>query len=429
MVRMPHWPHPIWNKHVTLGLERLKLVLQQLGNPQNKMPKVIHFAGTNGKGSTLSFVRFILEKMGKKVNVYTSPHLIRFNERIIIEGKEIEDHYLFEVMEQARQVQESLNIDLTFFEGSTIGAFLAFANSRANYTLIETGMGGRLDATNTIENKILTVITPISLDHTDFLGNSLQSIAIEKAEILRTGVPCIVSQQYEEVMEILFQKAQAISTDTFCFEYDYGIEKIDSNYQFISENYCFDFPPPSLSGEHQIINAGTAIATVIKLPEEIISTTSIQEGIASTKWIGRLQQIKTGKLANILPSKEWELWIDGAHNEAGAHILSLWLENTNKPVYIIGGLTKGRDINKFFSFFKLKNVKQIAAMYIENEPSSYPSLFLSEKLKHLGFDSFPTNSVEEALKLITQKEPGIILACGSLYLAGQILQTNFGTNY
>jgi dihydrofolate synthase/folylpolyglutamate synthase len=428
MVRMPHWPQPVWNKHLTLGLERLKIVLQSLDNPQNKMPNVIHFAGTNGKGSTISFVRFILEQMGKKVNVYTSPHLIRFNERMVIENKEIEDGYLFELMEQARIAHEAQNIDLTFFEGSSIGAFLAFANSNADYTLIETGMGGRFDATNTIENKILTVITPISLDHTDFLGNSLTLITKEKAEILRAEVPCIISQQYEEVLEELFNKVNLLQTNSFCFEYDYGIQYLENQYLFSSKNFSITFPQPALQGEHQIINAATAVATVINLPEKVTEN-HIRQGLASTKWIGRLQRLTTGSLANLLPNDKWQLWIDGAHNEAGAHILSLWVQNTKQPVYIIGGLTKGRDIIKFFSFFKLENVKLIAATYIENEPSSYNSEFLCSKLQELGFTSFYANSIEEIIKTIVHKEPGIILACGSLYLAGQVLQSNFGINY
>lgn len=421
MVFMPHWPKIIGKSPINLGLDRVEQVLQRLGNPQDKLPPVIHVAGTNGKGSTIAFLRSILQKAGYKVHCYTSPHLINFNERITISNNEISDMYLKQVMETCRLAADE--IPVTFFEGTTIGAFYAFSQVNADVVLLETGLGGRLDATNVVKKPAATIITTISLDHTEYLGPTIELIAGEKAGIIKKDTPCIISLQTESVFNVLENYCHKKNAPMCAFEYDWIVEKEPNNIIFKSPEYEVSFPYPNLVGEHQIINCANAIATIKQIPEFDITDKNIADGITNAKWAARLQKIEESndeKLSN----KGYEIWLDGAHNDAAAFALANYAKQwTKKPLYLIVGMTKGRDVTSFLKYFE-EIADFVCAVNIKTEPSAYNSEYIYDKAKEIGFYSQAFNSVNEALQFIkkdTKSQYGIILCCGSLYLASDIM--------
>lgn len=426
MVKMPHWPIPLGNKPIDLDLSRIKLLLENLGNPHKRLPPVIHVAGTNGKGSTTAFLKAIFQAAGYKVHTYNSPHLVNFNERIGICGTNISDDFLYEVTEECRIASEKLNLKPTFFEGTTAAAFLAFSRVPADILILEVGLGGRLDATNVIDNPLMSIITSISFDHTEFLGNSLTTIAYEKAGIIKPNCPCIISAQFAEAMAPLIHTAEENNSTNFAYEYDWIVEPLDREnfiYKFQGQDYIF--PRPNLIGDHQLVNAGNAITAALNVKGFNISPDHITKGITHTIWPARLQKLIDGNIKSKLPSN-WEIWVDGAHNEAGAHVLSVWLENQEEmPTYMIFGMTKGRDCQNFLSSFQGK-VKHIAGVLIEAEPSSYRGEFIRDEAVKAGFSASAHDSIDEALIYVTKQETSRtrILVCGSLYLAGDILNQN-----
>jgi dihydrofolate synthase/folylpolyglutamate synthase len=425
MVNMPHWPLPIWHNNINYELSKIYQLLKTLGNPHLKLPPVIHITGTNGKGSTLAFCRAILEEQGLKVHCYTSPHLLRFNERIVVANSEINDSLIYEYLERTRIAAESSNIEVTFFEGVTAAAFLAFSEIKADIALIEVGMGGRLDATNVVIPE-LTVITPVSLDHTIYLGEKLYQIALEKAGIMKKNASCVISLQTDEAFNIFELKAKELEVNLIAYEYDYVIEKTKDGFIFKSNQKTLSLPKPNLIGDHQYINASTAIAAVINLKSFNISDEAIIRGITSTKWLARLQQITRGRLFNLL-SKNEEIWIDGAHNEAGAQVLSLWIDQQiDQDIYLIVGITKGRDIEAFLRYF-LGKVKLVVGILVESEASSYKAVQISDAAKIMGFDTIAAASIEDAIVIIqnySKHQKSKIIFCGSLYLAGDALSFN-----
>lgn len=417
MIKMPHWPIPLGRKPIELGLERIKLLLAELGNPQDKLPPVIHITGTNGKGSTTAFTRSIFEAAGYKVHSYTSPHLVCFNERINILGCNIEDNFLYEINEECRIAAEKLKLELTFFEGTTAAAFLAFSRVPADLLLLEVGMGGRLDATNVIERPAMSIITSISLDHVDFLGDDLIKIAYEKAGIIKQDCPCVISQQYKEVAEFIHKITWQRNSPCFSFEYDWMIEPG----LYRSKKRTIEIGELSLAGVHQYLNAGNAITAAIHLKQFNISDEHIVKGLSSAVWPARLQRLKEGSFK--LP-KDWQMWVDGAHNEAGAHVISVWLEDQETmPTYMIFGMTKGRDCQAFLASFVGK-IDHLFGVLIESEPSSYNGEFVSNEAKKAGINATSCESIEDAIRKIVsmEKSPARILVCGSLYLAGEVLE-------
>ncbi len=425
MGKMPHWPVPLWYKPIDLGLERIKTLLEALGSPHKHLPPVVHIAGTNGKGSTLAFLRAFLEAAGYRVHCYTSPHLVRFNERIHVAGHEIADDYLYEILEECRVANEQLGLPTTFFEGTTAAAFLAFARNPADITLLETGLGGRLDATNVVEDPLLTIITSISMDHMQFLGDSIAEIAREKAGIMKTGVPCVVSMQQEEASDVFEAQAALLQLPLIQYGYDWGIHKTATGMTFVAENTEIALPAPALVGDHQYMNAGTAIAAARALTGFTITDTHLAQGLQAAKWPARLQHLSEGRLAGLLP-KGWELWVDGAHNEAGGHVLSLWAEaQQDRPLFLISGMTKGRDSAKFFESLR-PYTQFVCGVLVEAEPSSHPADTITQAARSIGIkaESFP--SLEEALSFLSQlsEVPARILICGSLYLAGSVIEEN-----
>lgn len=422
---MPHWPKVIGSKPIYYDLERITELMARLGNPQNKLPPVIHVAGTNGKGSTIAFMRAILEAAGLKVHVYTSPHLLHFNERIVLAGTEISNDDLTQLMEECRIAAGDMMI--TFFEGTTAGAFLAFSRIKADVVLLETGMGGRLDATNIIEKPAATVITPISIDHTEYLGPTISTIAREKAGIMRKDVTCISSLQTEEADNVLQEEAAKTGADLFAFGYDWVVEKTDSGMSFSSKKHEIpDLPSPALFGDHQVINAGTAIATILSLKNFKIDNNTIKQGLVNAKWAARMQHITKGKLTTLLP-EGYEIWIDGAHNESGAQILSCALNDMEpKPTFLICGFTKGRNPTSFFQYLKGQE-EHICSVLIQTEQSAQNADSIAKELNNSGFKASPFESIEQALSFIAEYNKGRegrVVFCGSLYLASDAMTLN-----
>jgi dihydrofolate synthase/folylpolyglutamate synthase len=425
MIKMPHWPIPLWYKPIDLGLDRITLLLNKLGNPHQILPPIIHVAGTNGKGSTIAFLKTFFEQAGFKVHRYTSPHLITFNERINIAGVDISDDYAYEILEECRLATEELNIPITFFEGMTAAAFLAFTRNYADIVLLETGLGGRLDATNVIDQPLLSVITPISFDHMEYLGPTLATIAGEKAGIIKPNSPCVVSAQPDEAFARIEQYAAKVSAPIFAYEYDFGVKKAESEMIYVSQSQELHLPFPSLPGDHQFINAATAIACIELIKDKFyIREDAIARGLVSATWPARLQRLKEGNLVDLLPANA-KLWIDGAHNEAGGEVLSLWVEDSIEPTYLIAGMTKGRDSKKFFKYFASK-VKHVYGVLVEAEPSSHKPEYIVSAAQAVGIEASVADSIEEAIhNIITIATPPFkILICGSLYLAGMALEKN-----
>ncbi len=430
MVKMPHWPIPMGDKPIDLDLSRIKTLLHAFENPQNKLPPVIHVAGTNGKGSTTAFLRAIFEAAGYKVHLYNSPHLVKFNERITLASEEITDDFLYEVTEECRLAAEKINLQPTFFEATTAAAFLAFSKVKADVLILEVGMGGRLDATNVIDNPVMSIITSISMDHVEFLGDSLEKIAFEKAGIIKFNCPCVISQQYPEVLEMLFKVAESKNSNSYVYEYDWMVSKtLDKTILYESQQTTLHLPAPNLQGDHQYINAGNAIAAILNLKQFKISDEQIATGLIKAFWPARLQKLTDGALVKLLPSS-WQIWVDGAHNEAGAHVLSIWLSDQPiMPTYLLFGMTKGRDCQIFLENF-VDKVKHVVGISIEAEPSSYSGEFVKNEAVKMDIPASTCASIEEALIAIVkmESEPARIIVCGSLYLAGDLLFKNQGLN-
>lgn len=427
MVWMPHWPYVLEKSSIKLGLERINKLLDVLGNPQDKIPPVIHIGGTNGKGSTTAFIKAILEEAGLKVHVYTSPHLKQFNERIQIAGEQISDDYLYSILEECRIIAEKNDITPSFFEGITAAAFVAFSRNPADITIVEVGMGGRLDATNVFKKPLLTILTPISYDHMTSLGNTLTQISSEKVPILKPGCPSVISAQTDEVHRVIENYADKFKVPLFRYEYDYGIEpESDGSFYYLAENDKIHFPEPGLKGLHQYLNASAAIAAVKLLKGIEITNQMISRGLQKAYWPGRLQKIAAGNLYKLLPSNS-EVFLDGAHNESGAQVLFTWLSlQPQMKTYMIFGLTHNRKPNDFLKYFKSSKLK-IICTNVHSEPCSYRGKDLQSMVAEYGFeDTLSANNVEEALEKIASEnsEPVRVIVCGSLFLVADFLISN-----
>ncbi len=409
---MPHWPKPVGLLQNETSIIRMQEILQRLGNPHKKLPPVIHVAGTNGKGSTIAFMRAILEAAGKKVHAYTTPHLVEFNERILLAGKNISDEFLFEIMEEVRLAAEGLR--LGFYESTTAGAFLAFSRVPADFLLLETGLGGRLDATNAIENPLITILTTIEMDHTDFLGSDVRLIAGEKVHIVKSGSTCISSLQHDVVNDVIENWCAKQGVKHLAFGADFGIELIDDGFSYLSEKNTFNLPHPALLGNHQYINAATAIAAMLELD---ITPEPISTGITSGYWPSRMERI----IQPYVP-EGWEFWLDGAHNPSGAFAIANYIEEywADKPSYLIFCTTRGREVKPFLANF-LEKVRHLCLVKINFEPNSYGAEDMLPAAEELGFSVSTHDHLKEAISFLAQKnEPGRILACGSLFMRGDI---------
>lgn len=425
MAKMPHWPIPHGFKDIKLGLNRVRDILARIDNPHKHLPPIVHIAGTNGKGSTLSYLKTILELAGYKVHTYTSPHLMRFNERIKLSGREIEDDMLYSLCEEVRL--KTLDLDSTFFEATTAIAFLAMSRVPADIVLLEVGMGGRLDATNVVENTLASVITPIDFDHMEYLGHTLHNIAIEKAGIMKPNTPVVISWQYEESLFALMERSTSCGALPYICEKDWNFKKTNYGFDFFDKDHIFQMPHPSLYGPHQVLNAATSLAVLQVLEDFNITMDNIRQGLISTQWPARMERITSGKLYSMLP-KNSELWVDGAHNVAGARMIVETLKMMPpKKLIMINGRTKDRDIKGFLNCFT-EITKEVFCIPIHSEPKSENPKEIALCAESLGFETHVLDSIYEAIKAIIEKYRGQdirIIACGSLYLAGDILEANY----
>jgi len=412
--------HP---KIIDLTLDRVWRLLVACGNPQNALPPVVHIAGTNGKGSTQAMIRAGLEAAGKSVHAYTSPHLARFHERIRVRGELISEPDLAALLAEC----EDLNggIPITFFEITTVAAMLAFARSPADMVLLEVGLGGRLDATNIVERPALTVITPVSIDHQQYLGTTLGEIAGEKAGILKPGVPCIVGQQSGEALEVIQDKADRIGAPLLIHGQDWIVRTEHGRVVYEDDRGLLDLDPPVLTGAHQIHNAGVAIAALRLLG---IDDLACQRALRDVHWPARMQQLAAGPLVEQLP-KGVELWLDGGHNaaagEAIAAILDDWHGQGKTGVSVIAGMLETKSAADFLRPIGPR-ISGMRTVVIPASDASFEAGALSEIAQGLGIASSPSPSVDAALAslLETITAPNRILICGSLYLAGHVLKTN-----
>lgn len=424
MIRMPHWPVPPWQKNIKTDLEPFSKLLHALGNPHLRLPPVIHIAGTNGKGSSVAMLKSIFEAANYKVHTYTSPHLIEVNERIILRGEKISDDYLFEVLERTRLAAASINYFPHFFEGMTAAAFLAFSEIEADILLLETGIGGRLDVTNVVPSPYLTLITPISYDHMDYLGHTLSLIAKEKAGIIKPNVPCVISCQVDEVYNVLLNKCKELQAPAFCYEYNFGLKKTSNGFIYLSNSNNIEFPSPSLLGDHQLINAASVIAGTFLLNSHVkISLQQINQGLLNTIWPARIQKIDPQICARLFSSNT-NIWLDGAHNNSGAQVLAEWAKNNLlSPIYLILGMTKKRNIREFCKAFK-NIITQGYGVKVVSEASSYSGEEIAQEASQIGLHFSSSDSLGEAISIISSSsnEPANIIICGSLYLAADLFK-------
>ena len=412
--------HP---KVIDLSLDRISRLLKLLGNPQKSLPPVIHIAGTNGKGSTLAFIRAIAEAAGLSVHAYTSPHLLKFNERIRINGEIISNQKLLKLMTEVECING--NAPITFFEITTAIALVAFSRSPSDLVLLETGLGGRLDATNVIPRPTVTALTPISHDHEGFLGNDIEGIAREKAGIIKQGTACVTSKQEPLVIEIIKDTAENKNAPISIEDKDWWVAVKGDKLSVMSPEGQINPPLPNLIGPHQIQNAGLAIVTLAELGDKRINRQAVSAGIKNADWPARMQRLTQGPLCRQLP-KNWELWLDGGHNPAAGKAISATLKNlTDGPIHFIIGLINTKSPANFLAPLR-KHSKSLTAVKIVGSGSSFSADEIYMVAQTIGFQAHKANSVSEAIKEIIsiEKSPSKILICGSLYLAGNILKEN-----
>lgn len=412
--------HP---KLMDLSLDRVKRLLAQLGDPQNQLPPVAHVAGTNGKGSTIAYLRAIMEASGRRCHVYTSPHLVHFHERIRLAGRQIGEDELVDVLEECERVNAGQPI--TFFEITTCAAFLAFARVPAEIVLLETGMGGRLDTTNVVDRPAVTAVTPISMDHMDHLGNTLGAIAREKAGIFRAGVPAIIAPQPPEADAMLEAESVRIGAMQHRAGQEWHAEATDGGMRFRGSRFAIDLPRPALYGAHQIINAGTAIACLEKLDALPVSAEHIAQGLRNVEWPARLQRLKRGPLVEQLPPG-WELWLDGGHNAGCGEVLAEVAKGwRDKKLHLIYGMLNTKEPRGFLEPLA-PLVAGLKAVTIPGAQASLPAEQSAENARACGIKAEAAPGLAAALDSIIAEEsrPARVLICGSLYLAGIVLSEN-----
>jgi dihydrofolate synthase / folylpolyglutamate synthase len=419
--------HP---KKIDLSLGRVERLLKDLGSPQDRLPPVIHVAGTNGKGSSIAFMRAILEAAGKTAHVYTSPHLVRFHERIRLGhkggGRLVEDSELAETLALCEKVNDGAPI--TFFEVTTAAAFVLFNRHPADYLLLEVGLGGRVDATNVIPRPAATLITPVSMDHPEFLGNSVAEIAGEKAGILKHGVPAVLGFQQPDALAILEAQAAKVGAPLQIAGQDFHVREEHGRLIYEDETGLIDLPLPKLAGRHQHQNAAGAIAT-LRLVEPTLSPHALEVGLATAEWPARLQRLSKGNLVALAPAGS-EVWLDGAHNEDGARVLSQAMadreEKAPRPLVVVTGTLATKDTAAFLRAFK-GLAQEVLAVPVHGEHAARTPGDIAALANAAGLPAVACESVESALRFLTARKwavPPRVLIAGSLYLAGEVLRLN-----
>ena len=407
--------HP---KIIDLTLARVERLLAALGHPERALPPVIHIAGTNGKGSTQAMIRAGLEAGGDKVHAYTSPHLARFHERIRLAGELISEPALTALLDECVRVNGP--DEITFFEITTCAAFLAFARTPADSTLLEVGLGGRLDATNVVEKPRLTIITPVSIDHQQYLGETLAEIAGEKAGIIKRGVPVIVGPQLPDGLAVIEAKAARLGAPVLAFGQHWNAWEERGRLIYQDENGLLDLPLPNLPGPHQIQNAGAAIAALRALGRD---EAACEAAVTRAEWPARMQRLRHGPLVDAAP--QVELWLDGGHNPAGGEAVAATLARMpERETHLICGMLNTKDVTGYMRPLA-PYVTRLHAVSIPGEKNTLPALATRDAACAVGIDAVTAGSVAEALTGIAASSPEArVLICGSLYLAGTVLREN-----
>ena len=406
--------HP---KIIDLTLDRVWRLLAALDNPQDKLPPVIHIAGTNGKGSTQAMIRAGLEGWGKSVHAYTSPHLARFHERIRLAGDLITEDHLTQVLDECYSANGDESI--TYFEITTVAGLLAFSRRSADYTLLEVGLGGRLDATNVITPQV-SVITPISIDHEQFLGNTLAKIAGEKAGIIKRGVPVVVGPQPDEAMEVIEDTAMRLGAPVIAYGQHWHVHEERGRLVYQDERGLLDLPLPNLMGAHQIQNAGAALAVLRHLGAD---EAACEAAVVGAQWPARMQRLKTGPLVEIAGAAE--LWLDGGHNAAaGIALADVLAKLPKRPTHLICGMLNTKDVTGYLRPLAAE-AASLTAVSIPGEAATLSAEETEAAAKSVDLQAYTAENVTEALKAILARDPSSrVLICGSLYLAGAILREN-----
>ena len=407
--------HP---KVIDLTLDRVHRLLAALDHPERRLPPVIHLAGTNGKGSTQAMIRAGLEAGGDAVHAYTSPHLARFHERIRLAGELISEPALTALLDECVAANGADTI--TFFEITTCAAFLAFSRVKADWTLLEVGLGGRLDATNVVEKPALTIITPVSIDHQQYLGETLPEIAAEKAGIIKRGVPCVVGPQEEAGLAVIEARAARLGAPLFVHGQHWHVWEERGRLVFQDERGLMDLPLPNLPGPHQVQNAGAAIAALRALGRD---EAACEAAVTRAFWPARMQRLRTGPLAASAP--EVELWLDGGHNPAGGEAVAATLARMPpRETHLICGMLNTKDVRGYMRPLAPRAAR-LWAVSIPGEPNTLPAEVTRDAAREAGMVAKAAGSVADALAAITQANPQArVLICGSLYLAGQVLKDN-----
>ncbi len=422
--------HP---KAIDLSLDRVRRLLSELGHPERRLPPVIHVAGTNGKGSTIAFMRAILESAGLAVHVHTSPHLVRFHERIRIGriggGRYVTEDRLVEAFRRCEAVNDGAPI--TVFEITTAAALLIFSEEPADVLLLEVGLGGRFDATNVIDRPAAAVVTSIGHDHAEYLGTTLKAIAGEKAGIFKRGCPAVIApQDYLEADQTLRDEAERIGAAPLLVgQQDFSVHEEGGRLVYQDEKGLLDLPRPKLIGRHQFINAGTAIAALRAAGFEKFEAEAFEAGLTRAEWPGRLQRLNRGRLPEIAPSG-CEIWLDGGHNPDGGRALAAAMgeleERGEAPVVLVVGMLGTKDADGFLRNF-VGLARDLIAVPIAGQMAARPAEEVAAIADRVGLTNTRSASVEAALASLHDyvwDRPPRVLICGSLYLAGEVLAAN-----
>lgn len=407
--------HP---KIIDLTLDRVHRMLAALGHPERHLPPVIHLAGTNGKGSTQAMIRAGLEAAGKTAHAYTSPHLAYFHERIRLAGELISEPALMALLDEC--VAANGGEEITFFEITTCAAFLAFSRTPADYTLLEVGLGGRLDATNVVDRPALTIITPVSIDHQQYLGDTLPEIAGEKAGILKRGVPCVVGPQEDEGLAVIEARAERLGAPLLAYGQHWHVSADRGRLIYQDERGLLDLPLPNLPGPHQIQNAGAALAALRHLG---LDEAACEAAVSRASWPARMQRLRRGPLVDSAP--QVELWLDGGHNPAGgAAIAATLAAMPTRPTHAICGMLNTKDIAGYLRPLQ-PHLQALHAVSIPGEANTLPAATTAAAAAVVAIPAQEAASVQAALQQIAAQDPTArVLICGSLYLAGTILREN-----
>jgi dihydrofolate synthase/folylpolyglutamate synthase len=420
--------HP---KRIDLSLDRVQRLLGALGNPERSLPPVIHVAGTNGKGSTIAFLRAILEAAGRSVHPYTSPHLVRFNERFRIgahgEGHLVSYDELAAILKECELANEEAPI--TVFEITTAAGLSIFARHPADVLLLEVGLGGRLDATNVIDKPLASIITRISIDHTDFLGDSLEKIAGEKAGILKRAIPAVIASQHREVLAVIERQAGKLVAPLKIAGEDWTATEERGRLVYQDEAGLLDLPAPRLYGRHQFENAGLAIATLRTLKQFVIPVAAFEAGMTKAEWPARLQRLGQGRLVDLVPAGS-ELWLDGGHNPDGGRAIAAALadleERVSRPLILVVGMLASKDCEGFLRNFA-GLARRLIAVPVPGAEKGMTSEAVADIARTIGISATSRDNLVEAFDAARKLDldpPPRILITGSLYLAGEVLREN-----